>query len=89
MRAIIIDDEQQCIDTLTHQLNHINDNTIELLGAFTTVEDGIKAIQQLHPDIIFLDVEINNKTGFDLLKQIPEINFDIIFTRSNIYWHYR
>ena len=82
MRAIIIDDEQHCIDTLIQELININDNTVELIGAFTTVEDGIKAIQQLHPDLIFLDVEIHNKTGFDLIKQIPEINFDIIFTTA-------
>ncbi len=55
-------------------------NSIELCGAFQSVETGLTAIKQLKPQLVFLDVEIDNKTGFDLLKQLPAINFDVIFT---------
>lgn len=53
---------------------------IELCGSFQTTEDGYAAIKQLKPQLVFLDVEIGDKTGFDLLKQFPSINFEVIFT---------
>ena len=45
-------------------------------------EEGIKAIKQVKPQLVFLDVEINDGTGFDLLKQLAEINFEVIFTTA-------
>ncbi len=52
------------------------------MDVFTSVEEGIKGIHKLHPDLVFLDVQINNKTGFDLLKQFGEVNFDVIFATA-------
>src|SRR5258708_3402884 len=47
-----------------------------------SVQEGIEKITLLKPDLIFLDVQINGKTGFDLLRALPEINFAIIFTTA-------
>src|SRR4051812_5521235 len=80
--AIIIDDEQHCIDRLLNLVETYCSNSIELLGAFRSVEEGLKAIRQLKPQLVFLDVEINDKTGFDLLQQLNEINFEVIFTTA-------
>jgi two-component system LytT family response regulator len=55
---------------------------IEVSGSFKTVEEGVEAIKKLKPQLAFLDVEINDKTGFDLLQQLPEINFEVIFTTA-------
>ncbi len=82
IRAIIIDDEEHCISRLTSLLlDHCSDN-IHLMESFRSVEDGIAAIKKLQPDLVFLDVHINEKTGFDLLGQLPSINFDLIFTTA-------
>lgn len=82
IKAIIIDDEAHCIRLLKSLLAEYGRDRIELLGSFQTVEQGITAIYNLHPDLIFLDVQMNGQTGFDLLKQIKEINFEVIFTTA-------
>jgi len=81
IKAIIIDDELHCSKRLELMLADIND-VIELCGSFQTVEDGLKAIKQIRPQLDFLDVEINNETGFDLLQKLAAINFDVIFTTA-------
>jgi two-component system, LytTR family, response regulator len=80
--TIIIDDEQHCIDRLTNLLKENYSNSINLLGAFNNIGDGLKAINNLQPQLVFLDVQIHEKTGFDLLQQISNIDFDVIFTTA-------
>lgn len=81
-RAIIIDDEQHCIDRLNKLLKETAAGELEILDYFKTVQDGISGIQKLQPDLVFLDVQINDKTGFDLLQQLPSVNFEVIFTTA-------
>ncbi len=80
--VILIDDEQHCIERLTNLLTNQHNDEITLLGSFSTVEEGIKAIQELKPQLIFLDVQIHDKTGFDLLKAVDRTLFDVIFTTA-------
>jgi len=82
IKAIIIDDEQHCIDRLDGLLKQHFVQTINLAGSFQTIEEALTGIRNIQPDLVFLDVQINDKTGFDLLKQIGEINFEIIFTTA-------
>ena len=80
--TIIIDDEQHCIDSLLRLTSQYK-NTFHILGTYQTVQDGVKATELLQPDLVFLDVEIHDETGFDFLNAIlnkfNEINFDIVF----------
>lgn len=55
---------------------------IEIVGTARTFQQAIKAITLLNPELIFLDVQLGDKTGFDLLKALPQIDFDIIFTTA-------
>ena len=57
-------------------------DTVELLASVQSVEEGLTAVRTYKPQLVFLDIEIGNKTGFDLLKQLPEINFEVIFTTA-------
>jgi len=82
IKAIIIDDEQHCIDRLATLLATRCRHSIHLAGGYQTVEEGLRAIEQLQPELVFLDVQVQDKTGFDLLKQVPAINFAIIFTTA-------
>jgi len=82
IKAIIIDDEQHCIDRLDGLLKQHFVQTINLAGSFQTIEEALTGIRNIQPDLVFLNVQINDKTGFDLLKQIGEINFEIIFTTA-------
>jgi two-component system LytT family response regulator len=82
INTIIIDDEAHCTDSLSKLLGEHCARTISLSGTFSSVEDGIRGIRELHPDLVFLDVMLHEKTGFDLLKELPSIAFDIIFTTA-------
>jgi two-component system LytT family response regulator len=55
---------------------------VQVIGAYRSVEDGVKAIRELEPALIFLDVEIQDKRGFDLLQQLNERSFAVIFTTA-------
>lgn len=77
--AIIIDDEQHCIDRLSELLTSTCGSVIRIAGAFHTVEEGWNAIVRLQPQVVFLDIQLGDETGFDLLSRLPVIHFDIIF----------
>lgn len=80
--AIIIDDEQSCIDRLSGLLETHCAETIRLAGTADSVAKGIQAIHSTQPGLVFLDVQIGSETGFDLLRQIGEIRFEVIFTTA-------
>ncbi len=80
--SIIIDDEQHCIESLSNLLHDEFSDKIELSGTATTVEEGINLMGNEGPDLVFLDVQIGDKTAFDLLRELNEINFQIIFTTA-------
>ncbi len=80
--AIIIDDEQHCIDRLSGLLAMHCAQTIRLAGSYQTLEDGLAGIKKWQPNLVFLDVQLKEKTGFDLLKQFKEPAFSVIFTTA-------
>ena len=81
--AVIIDDEKHCINTLTQMINVYCKQSIHLLSSAQSVEDGKEIIHKYQPQLVFLDVEIYDKSGFDLLTELSEINFEIIFEGSD------
>lgn len=81
MKAIIIEDEKQSAMLLSNLLRDFCPE-IKLTGAASNVADGFSMIKKLSPDVVFLDIEMQKETGFDLLKQFEKINFEIIFTTA-------
>ncbi len=81
-RAIIIDDEQHCIDRLSDLVNTYHYASVAICGTGRSVEEGINVITALQPDRIFLDVQLHDKTGFDLLRALPKSDYGIIFTTA-------
>lgn len=82
IKAIVVDDEQHCIDRLTGMLSADYNSSVDLVGVFSSVEEGYEAVNEIQPDLIFLDVQIHDKTGFDLLRQIGRTDFEVIFTTA-------
>lgn len=81
LRAIIIDDEKHCAETLEWQLNNFCPN-IELIGTFSSPTEGLSAINEQQPDLVFLDIEMPKMNGFQLLKSIEKVEFGVIFTTA-------
>jgi len=78
--AIIIDDEQPAREIIKHYLKDFPD--IEVLGDFPDGFSGLKAIQEMKPDIVFLDIQMPKLTGFELLELIedpPQIIFSTAY----------
>jgi two-component system LytT family response regulator len=78
LRAVVIDD----IDSIrTKNIDIIKSNcpNIVIIGQADSVESGVTLIKQIVPDIVFLDVEMPDGTGFDLLQKLKPINFKVIF----------
>ncbi len=82
IKAIIIDDEEHAAQRLSELLTKHCKQSIKLAGSFLSINDGLHAIKVLQPQLVFLDVHIHDQTGFDLLEQLPDKNFDIIFVTA-------
>ncbi len=79
MRALVIDDERLARKELIHLLNQLE--TVEVVGEAVNVDDAKEKIEQLQPDVIFLDIQMPEKTGFDLLEELDHVPH-VIFTTA-------
>jgi two-component system LytT family response regulator len=79
--AVIIDDDQLARRGLKRILE-LNFKEIEILGEANSVVTGLSLINQNKPDLVFLDIELPDGTGFSLLEQLTKVNFKVIFTSS-------
>lgn len=81
LRAMIIDDEAHCIQTLQWQIEQ-QAPMIEIVATCTNPVKGVSEINRLKPDLVFLDIEMPKMNGFQLIKQFQRIDFEIIFTTA-------
>lgn len=81
LRAIILDDEPHCIDTLSWQLEQYCPE-VELISTFKLPLKALEEVSSLKPDVVFLDVEMPRMNGFDWVKQVGEVDFEIVFTTA-------
>lgn len=81
IKTLIIDDDQANIKTL-QKMVHLYCPQIELLGSATNIDDAYNLIRKEQPSLIFLDIEMPNGSGFDLLRKFGDITFDVIFTTA-------
>jgi len=78
-KAIIVEDENLARDLVKNYLS-LHDN-VELIGEFSDGFSGLKAINELKPDIVFLDVQMPKLTGLELLELVDELPH-VIFTTA-------
>lgn len=81
LKAIIIDDEPHAANRLSGLLKKYNSLSLE--GEYLDLKSAVAAINEIKPDVLFLDVHLNNETGFDLLSQLPARAFEVIFTTAH------
>jgi two-component system LytT family response regulator len=78
LKTVIIDDEANAVDFINSIIGEYCPE-LEVVGKAHNVTEGVKTIMELHPDLVFLDVEMPNGTGFDLLTHFPEKEFEVVF----------
>lgn len=81
MKTLIIEDELQAISALKAELaTHCPQ--VDVIDAARTVSDAIKKIKLHNPDLIFLDIQLADGLGFDIIENFKDHNFKIIFTTA-------
>lgn len=81
MNAIIIEDETRSRNSLK-QLLKIYCPTIVVIAEADNVDDGVLRVKEHDPELVFLDIEVGTKSGFDFLEQFKHPEFDVIFTTA-------
>ncbi len=85
LRTILIDDELNSLQNLQQKLTEFCPDVF-IVAATQNPAEAINLIRELHPDIIFLDIEMPRMSGFRLLEELGETDSEIIFTTA--YSHY-
>ena len=81
LKTVVIDDEKDAIDFLCGAIDQYCPDA-RVVGCSTNVADGLKEIELKNPDIVFLDIAMPSGSGFELLNQVPDRNFEVIFVTA-------
>ncbi len=79
IRIIIVDDERTARDEVKRLLESFPD--FEIAGEARNADEAMALIESLHPDLIFLDIQMPEKSGFDLLESLDKVP-QVIFTTA-------
>lgn len=80
--ALIIDDEADGRDALKLALEKYCPE-VEIKGICESPEQGLQAIKDIKPDLVFLDVQMPHMSGFDVLQQVSPVTFEVIFVSAH------
>ncbi|HXR83771.1 MAG TPA: response regulator [Hanamia sp.] len=83
LKVILIDDERLARSELKRMLQEFPD--VEIIGEAANAEEGIEKIETLNPDLIFLDIQMPGKTGFDMLTELEKAPHVIFVTAYDEY----
>ena len=81
LKAVIIDDEENGRRVLRNLINEFCPE-VDLQGEAENIQKGMELIGQVEPDVVFLDIQMPFGTGFDMLEQLGEVDFEVIFTTA-------
>lgn len=81
--ALIVDDDNVSLQFLEAMLKSHFSNLVHVIGTATSVSDAIKKIESQNPDLVFLDINLPEKDGFQLFEELKIVNFEIIVTTGN------
>lgn len=81
IRGIIVEDEKHSRETLRGMLDRYCKN-VEIVAETDSYRGGLKEIREHHPDVVFLDIQMPDGSGFRMLEELDEIDFEIIFTTA-------
>lgn len=82
IKAIIIDDEEDARFLLKTKIEKVFKDTVVVVAQASSVKSGIEAIALYKPDLVFLDIQMGDGTGFDLLDRIAHKDFEVVFVTA-------
>ncbi len=85
IQSVIIDDDETCLQNLKSLLdNHFS--YVKVKGVANSIDSGLLLIQKDKPDLVFLDINFSEGSGFDLLSRIDTLDFEVIFTTEHSHY---
>ena len=81
IRGIIVEDEKHSRETLRGMLDRYCKN-VDVIAEAESYRSGLQVIKEHHPDVVFLDIQMPDGSGFRMLEELEEVNFEIIFTTA-------
>ena len=82
LRTILIDDEPRGL-TAMERLLALHCPDVQIIASCTNADTAFKKINQLHPDLVFLDIGMPGKDGFDLLRELKDFSFEVVFVTAH------
>ena len=82
IKAVIIDDEVNAQNLLEKTLNRYFPSKFNIVAKCISVDSGVVAIEKYEPELVFLDIQMPEKNGFELFKYFDVIKFEVIFTTA-------
>ena len=83
IKAVIIDDEVNAQNLLEKTLERYFPNRFNIVQKCNSVDSGVQAIRNYEPELVFLDIQMPDKNGFELFKFFDVVNFEVIFTTAH------
>ena len=80
-RAVIIEDELDAQNLLSNILEKYCSN-MQVVGIASDIHEGIQMINSIKPDLVFLDIQLGEQTGFQLLDQLDNPSFQLVITTA-------
>lgn len=81
LKAVIIDDEKNAITAMQIALKEYCPE-VEIVGTASSAKEGIKEIQNKTPDVVFVDIEMPQMTGLELIEQFANRSFEVVFVTA-------
>ncbi|MGZ3853237.1 MAG: LytR/AlgR family response regulator transcription factor [Flavisolibacter sp.] len=82
IRTVIIDDEPSAVNVLSMLLKKKCSDTVEVIGTSYSPSEGRTLIEELSPDLVFLDIEMPGMSGIDLLRSFTSPGFRVVFVTA-------
>ncbi|MEP6617329.1 MAG: LytTR family DNA-binding domain-containing protein [Ginsengibacter sp.] len=82
LQTILVDDEPRGLNSM-QKLLQMNCPDVSVVAACSSVDEAVRKIHELQPQLLFLDIGMPGKNGFDLLKELKEFNFEVIFVTAH------
>lgn len=82
LQTILVDDEPRGLNSM-QKLLQLNCPDVNVVATCSSVDEAIEKIGALHPDLLFLDIAMPAKNGFDLLRELDEFRFEVIFVTAH------
>lgn len=83
LKCYFLDDEQDAIDALVAMMKKKFQGKVQIVGYNINATIALTEIDQLQPDVLFLDIEMPSMNGLDVLRHFPNRNFYVIFTTAH------